>query len=154
MQDQLHEPKKIPEYSLIAISLVLLLTLAYSVYPIMVTKQGTQQVYISIADRPLVPQRTTSLVPIYSALTVHADTPSGNSFKVQVNSAWSLHLFQLYKMNLSQVVAVTELLSGANITGVTLYIQSVNITVNGETFAVSLPTSEVTLYLSSSAEGG
>ncbi len=101
------------------------------------------QVVFSITDPPSVPSGTNALSVAYSSLQAHVNYTNGTSAWVSGSGSGTLNLMQL--INVTQVIGSATVPSNSVITAVSMHISSANITINGTTYAVTLPAGSDTL---------
>ena len=102
---------------------------------------------ISLTDPPNVPNGTTSLMISYSAVQAHVVNASSSGW-VNVQGSGSVDLLSL--LNVSQVIANSGIAANSTINMVRFKVNSANITINGVTSNVSVPSSMITANVSNS----
>lgn len=107
------------------------------------------QVVFSITDPPSVPGGTNALVVAYSSLRARVSYTNGTSAWIAGGGSGTLDLMQL--VNVTQVIGNATVPSNSMITAVSMRISSANITINGTTYAVTLPAGSDTLTANVSA---
>ncbi len=116
---------------------------------------------LSITDPPQVPAGTSALTIDYTSVQAHVvNSGSAGSNSVNTSSAgWvnatgsgTLDLMQL--VNVTQVIGSASVPNGTSVNMLRFYVSSASITLNGTTYNVTLPSSEVTAKVSSTAING
>ncbi len=104
---------------------------------------ATTQSYASmqLTDPPQVPNGTTALTVWYSSLAVHT---TGGGW-IQSNTTGSVNLMTL--INTSQVLANINVSTGATIDMARFYVSKSQITINGTTYNVTVPSGQITTQL-------
>ncbi len=102
---------------------------------------------ISLTDPPNVPNGTTSLMISYSAVQAHVVNTSSSGW-VNIQGSGSVDLLSL--VNVSQIIANSGISSNSTINMVRFKVNSANITINGVTSNVSVPSSMITANVSNS----
>ncbi len=103
--------------------------------------QGSSQVALQLTDPPHVPSGTQALYINYSSLEAHASGAAGSGW-VQSNSSGRINLLEL--LNLSQTIGTVAVPNGTSIDMVRFFVTSSQITINGTTYNVTLPSGQVT----------
>ncbi len=103
--------------------------------------KGISFASLSLTDPPQVPAGTSALVIDYSSLAVHA-TGAG---WVKSNTSGSVNLLTL--INTSQVLGNVNVSSNTTIDMARFYVSSAQITINGTTYNVTVPSGQVTAQL-------
>jgi hypothetical protein len=102
---------------------------------------------ISLTDPPNVPNGTTSLMISYSAVQAHVVNASSSGW-VNIQGSGSVDLLSL--VNVSQIIANSGIAANSTINMVRFKVNSANITINGVTSNVSVPSSMITANVSNS----
>jgi hypothetical protein len=105
---------------------------------------------ISLTDPPNVPNGTTSLMISYSAVQAHVVNASSSGW-VNIQGSGSVNLLSL--VNVSQIIANSGIAANSTINMVRFKVNSANITINGVTSNVSVPSSMITANVSNSGNG-
>ena len=116
--------------------------------------QSSNLVALQITDPAQVPVGTQSLVIAYSSLAVHLSNASGSSGWVSSNSTGSVNLLAV--LNLTQTIGTVSVPANASIDMVRFAVSSANITVNGTTYNVTVPSGTLTAHVTgrTSVSGG
>jgi hypothetical protein len=116
--------------------------------------QSSNLVALQITDPAQVPVGTQSLVIAYSSLAVHLSNASGSSGWVSSNSTGSVNLLAV--LNLTQTIGTVSVPANASIDMVRFAVSSANITVNGTTYNVTVPSGMLTAHVTgrTSVSGG
>lgn len=135
----------------IAGAVVLLLIIIAGAYIIMQNQanlgSNANPAVISLTDPPNVPNGTTSLMISYSAVQAHVVNASSSGW-VNIQGSGSVDLLSL--INVSQIIANSGIAANSTINMVRFKVDSANITINGVTSNVSVPSSMITANVSSS----
>lgn len=99
---------------------------------------GTVQMPLQLTDPPHVPSGTTSLIISYSSLQVH----TVNNGWISASGAGSVDLMSL--QNVSQVIGSVNVPVNSTVDMARFDINSANITINGTTYPVTIPSSQLT----------
>ena len=105
---------------------------------------------ISLTDPPNVPNGTTSLMISYSAVQAHVVNANSSGW-VNIQGSGSVDLLSL--VNVSQIIANSGIAANSTINMVRFKVNSANITINGVTSNVSVPSSMITANVSNSGNG-
>ena len=139
--------KGIPIVAVIIVVLVIAAVLIY--HPSVVSKAvsnvtstSTTAVPIAITDPAEVPANTTSLYISYSSFKILYFTANGSANYASVNSSGSINLLSL--VNSSKVLASANLPLNSMIKSIAFAVVSANITINGTTYTVEVPSPVVT----------
>ena len=138
--------KGIPIVAVIIVVLVIAAVLIY--HPSVVSKAvsnvtstSTTAVPIAITDPAEVPANTTSLYISYSSFKILYFTANGSANYASVNSSGSINLLSL--VNSSKVLASANLPLNSMIKSIAFAVVSANITINGTTYTVEVPSPAV-----------
>ena len=101
---------------------------------------------ISLTDPPHVPNGTTSLMISYSEVQARVVNSSASGW-VNIHGSGSVDLLSL--INVSQVIANSAIAANSSINAVRFKIASANITINGVTSNVTVPSGMITANVSS-----
>ena len=136
--------KAIPIVAVIIVVLIIAAVLVY--HPSVVSKitnsTSTTAVPIAMTDPAEVPANTTSLYISYSSFKILYFTPNASANVANVSSSGSINLLSL--VNTSQVLASANLPVNSIIKSIQFAVVSANITINGTTYSVKVPSSIVT----------
>ncbi len=102
---------------------------------------------ISLTDPPHVPNGTTSLMISYSSVEAHVVNASSSGW-VSIQGSGSVDLLSL--VNVSQVIANSKIAANSTINMVRFTVSSANITINGVTSNVTVPSGMITANVSNS----
>ncbi len=111
------------------------------------SSQNAATVPILLTDPPVVPSGTASLVINYSGEQVHLANAGNASGWVNATGSGSINL--LSEVNLSQTIGDVSLPAGATINMARFDIVSAQITINGTTYNVTVPSGKVTAHITS-----
>jgi hypothetical protein len=142
----------------IVIVAILLVAVALLLLPQSLPQSSVAQsgnlVALQITDPAQVPAGTQSLVIAYSSLAVHLSNASGSSGWVSSNSTGSVNLLAV--LNLTQTIGTVSVPANASIDMVRFAVSSANITVNGTTYNVTVPSGMLTAHVTgrTSVSGG
>jgi uncharacterized cupredoxin-like copper-binding protein len=138
----------------IVILAILLVAVALLLLPQSGVAQSGNLVALQITDPAQVPAGTQSLVIAYSSLAVHLSNASGSSGWVSSNSTGSVNLLAV--LNLTQTIGTVSVPANASIDMVRFTVSSANITVNGTTYNVTVPSGMLTAHVTgrTSVSGG
>ncbi len=136
--------KIIPAIAVVIVVLVIAVVLVYhpSVVPKITSSTSTTAVPIAMTDPAEVPANTTSLYISYSSFKILYFTANGSANFENVSSSGSINLLSL--INTSQVLASANLPVNSSIKSIQFTVVSANITINGTTYSVKVPSSIVT----------
>ncbi|MDE1850984.1 MAG: ArsR family transcriptional regulator, partial [Candidatus Micrarchaeota archaeon] len=109
--------------------------------------RGYLHVPISLTDPPHVPVGTTALVINYSSVEAHLSNAGNSSGWIGSNASGSINLISL--LNVSQTIGNVSLPGNSMINMVRFEIKSAKIVINGTTYSVTVPSSQVTAHLDS-----
>ncbi len=136
--------KGIPIVAVIIVVLIVAVVLVY--HPSAVSKitssTSTTAVPIAMTDPAEVPANTTSLYISYSSFKILYFTANASANVANVSSSGSINLLSL--VNTSQVLASANLPVNSIIKSIQFAVVSANITINGTTYPVKVPSSIVT----------
>jgi hypothetical protein len=96
-------------------------------------------------DPPQVPNGTHALIINYSSLQVHLSNANNASGWIQASGSGSVNLLEL--LNLSQTIGTAAVPSNASVNLVRFNVTSASITVNGTTYNVTVPSSQITAHI-------
>lgn len=132
-------------FAAVAIAAIVLIMLAHG-------QSGGSALLFSLTDPPTVPSGTTALIINYSSLETHVLL--GNSSEwIAGNGSGTTNLLNL--INSSQIIGLTDIPSKGVADQVRFNINSARITINGTTYNVSIPDSQVSadIYPPASLQG-
>lgn len=127
--------------------LVIAVFLLYFATGVFKGSAGTHNVAVQITDPPNVPAGTQQLIVSYSSVQVHV-LGSTQSGWVSASGSGSLNLLAL--TNVSQTIANAEVRENATVNLVRFNVTSAKIVINGATYNVSTPNSQVTVAVTGS----
>lgn len=110
---------------------------ATSTQPYNAASSAGSTLLFSITDPPSVPSGTSALLVSYSSLQASVDYANGTSGWVSGSGSGSLDLMQL--VNLTQVIGSATVPANSIVTAIRMRIASSNITINGTTYNVTIP---------------
>ncbi|MGC8533811.1 MAG: DUF4382 domain-containing protein [Candidatus Parvarchaeum sp.] len=136
--------KAIPAVAVVIVVLVIAAVLLYhpSIVSKTVSTTAAASVPIAMTDPAEVPANTTSLYISYSSFKILYFTANGSANSESVNSTGSINLLSL--VNSSQVLASANLPLNSMIKSIQFSVVSANITINGTTYAVKVPSPIIT----------
>ncbi|HVA82716.1 MAG TPA: winged helix-turn-helix domain-containing protein [Candidatus Aquilonibacter sp.] len=111
--------------------------------------QGYVHVPISLTDPPHVPSGTTALMINYSSVQAHLSNAANSSGWISSNASGSINLLSL--LNVSQTIGNVSLPANATINMIRFKITSAVIEINGTMYNVTVPSSQVTARIDSTA---
>jgi len=111
--------------------------------------QGYLNVPISLTDPPHVPAGTTALTINYSSVEAHLSNSANSSGWISSNASGRINLISL--LNVSQTIGNVSLPANSLINMVRFEIKSAVIVINGTTYNVTVPSSQVTAHIESGA---
>ncbi len=106
---------------------------------------GNSLVALQLTDPPQVPSGTQSLVIDYSSMAVHVSGAQHSGW-IQSNASGSIDLLSL--LNVSQTLGTVAVPNGTSINMVRFYVTASKITINGTSYNVTLPSTQVTADIS------
>ncbi len=106
--------------------------------------QSNNTVAIRLTDPPVVPSGTTSLTITYSSVGVQASGTQHSGW-VYSNASGSVNLLSL--LNLSQTIATVSIPNNASLQNVGFNVTSAEITINGTSYNVTIPSGKVTAHV-------
>ncbi len=109
---------------------------------------GVQASPVILTDPAIVPQGTTSLVINYSSIRVHLS----GSFSGWVNAAGSGSINLLSLVNSSKVIGSANLPANSTVDMVSFNVTSAEITINGTTSSVTVPSRNVTAHITGASK--
>lgn len=116
---------------------------------------------LSITDPPQVPAGTSALNISYSSVQAHvvsSGAASSNALNSSatgwINATGSGTLDLMKLINVTQVIGSAEVPNGSSVNMLRFYVNSASITINGTTYNVTLPSSQVTAKVSTTAVNG
>ncbi len=110
---------------------------------------GQSYVPVQMTDPPQVPAGTSSLVISYSSLALHTEGGAGSGW-ISANASGSIDLMAL--LNVSKTMGAVAVPNGTKINMVRFNISSAEITINGTTYNVTVPSSHVQVNLEQTAK--
>ena len=136
--------KVIPVFAVVIVVLVIAVVLVYhsGVISKITSSTGTAAVPIAMTDPAEVPANTTSLDIAYSSFKILYFTANGSANFENVSSSGSVNLLSL--IDTSQVLASANLPANSIIKSIEFAVVSANITINGTTYPVKVPSPIVT----------
>ncbi len=130
---------------IIVVAVILYAFASYQRAPAAQAAQGT--IVLQLTDPPLVPNGTQSLVITYSSVQLHEVGAANTTGFVSVNASGSINLMNL--TNITQTIASLKVRQNQSFNMVRFNITNANITINGTTYAVTVPSSSLLVKLNS-----
>ncbi len=137
--------KTFPVMAVVIVVLVVAIVLVYypNIIPKTTTSSSTTAVPIAMTDPAETPANTTSLFISYLSFKVTYADSNGSTGIVSINSSGSINLLSL--VNSSKVLASADLPLSSTIKSIQFAVASANITINGTTYSVRVPSPIITV---------
>ncbi len=151
--DRYMKMKNTGKVAVAVIIIAVLVALAYTYMSLQSTAyaQGGSNLVMSLTDPPQVPAGTTSLIMSYSSVQAHV---IGHNSSGWVNASGSGTLSLMDLINVSQVIGTATIPNNSSVNMLRFEINTVNITINGTTYNVTIPSSTVTAGVSNTTVNG
>ncbi len=108
---------------------------------------GTNQLAVQLTDPPQVPNGTQSLVITYSSIEAHVESGASAGW-IYSNGNGSINLLSL--INLSQTIGTINVPNNTQVNTLRFNITSAKITINGTTYNVTVPSSQISANIEGS----
>ncbi len=132
----------------IGVVVVIILAVAAGVYVTMnkgsLLYGGSASVPVLLTDPPQVPNGTSALLITYSSLQVHTEGTSGSGW-VSAGGSGTINLMSA--VNSSQIIGFASLNANSVVNLARFNIESAQITINGTTYNVTVPNSNLTVAI-------
>ncbi|MCL4389243.1 MAG: winged helix-turn-helix domain-containing protein [Candidatus Marsarchaeota archaeon] len=146
---QLIKGVNMPNMYKIALGVIAALVIVGGVAAFALYSNTQSNLVLSLTDPPQVPSGTTALTVSYSSLQAHLINGINGSAWINVSGSGALNLMSL--VNVSQVIGAAKVPNNAIINQIRFDITSAQITVNGTTYNVTVPNSQIIAELRSRA---
>ncbi len=110
----------------------------------------TSVLTFQLTDPPEVPNGTQALVIYYSSLNAHLLYPNGTSGWASAEGSGSINLLSL--VNMTQVIGKANIPSNATVDMVRFNITKATITIDNNTYNVTVPSEQVTVHVTNAAK--
>lgn len=128
----------------VIVLIAIILCLAYA--SVLLTSGKTSAIFVKLTDPPYAPRGTQDLNITYSSLQVQISNSSGSAW-ITGYAVGSADLLSLE--NMSKTIAKVDVPSGSRVETVRLNLTSAEITINGTTYPLALPSSQPSASVSS-----